>query len=151
LGIGVSHSRPYHPQTQGKEERFHRTLQAEVLQGRVFADFDPIQQRFDQWRQLYNQQRPHQALGMEVPARRYRPSPRPFPEVLPAIEYGPHDLVRRVQDHGKICFQNRVLRISKAFRGYPVALRPTVQDRVWEVYFCTYKIAQFDLQGSETD
>ena len=84
LGIGVSHSRPYHPQTQGKEERFHRTLQAEVLQGRVFADFDPMQQRFDQWRQLYNQQRPHQALGMEVPAHRYRPSPRPFPEVLPA-------------------------------------------------------------------
>jgi transposase InsO family protein len=150
LGIGVSHPRPYHPQTQGKEERFHRTLQAEVLQGRVFADFDPIQQRFDQWRQLYNQQRPHQALGMEVPAHRYRPSPRSFPEVLPAIEYGPDDLVRRVQDHGKICFQNRVLRISKAFRGYPVALRPTVQDRVWEVYFCTYKIAQFDLQSSET-
>ena len=133
LGIGVSHPRPYHPQTQGKEERFHRTLQAEVLQGRVFADFDPMQQRFDQWRQLYNQQRPHQALAMEVPARRYRVSPRPFPEVFPVMEYGPDDQVRRVQDHGKIFFQNRVFRISKAFRGYPVALRPTLQDRVWEV------------------
>jgi transposase InsO family protein len=150
LGIGVSHSRPYHPQTQGKEERFHRTLQAEVLQGRVFADFDPMQQRFDQWRQLYNQQRPHQALAMQVPARRYQVSPRPFPEVLPVMEYGPGDQVRRVQDHGKIFFQNQVFRISKAFRSYLVALRPTPQDGVWEVYFGTHKIAQFDLKSDPT-
>jgi transposase InsO family protein len=150
LGIGVSHSRPYHPQTQGKEERFHRTLQAEVLQGRVFADFDPMQQRFDQWRQLYNQHRPHQALAMQVPAGRYQVSPRPFPEVLPVVEYGPGDQVRRVQDHGKIFFQNQVFRISKAFRNYPVALRPTPQDGVWEVYFGTHKIAQFDLKSDQT-
>jgi transposase InsO family protein len=150
LGIGVSHSRPYHPQTQGKEERFHRTLQAEVLQGRVFADFAPMQQRFDQWRQLYNQQRPHQALAMQVPARRYQVSPRSFPEVLPVMEYGPGDQVRRVQDHGKIFFQNQVFRISKAFRSYLVALRPTSQDGVWEVYFGTHKIAQFDLTSDPT-
>jgi transposase InsO family protein len=150
LGIGVSHSRPYHPQTQGKEERFHRTLQAEVLQGRVFTDFDPMQQRFDQWRQLYNQQRPHQALAMEVPARRYQLSPRGFPETLPAIEYDLGDQVRRVQDHGKIFFKNRVVRISKAFRSHPVALRPTPEDGLWDVYFCTHKVAQFDLKKDQT-
>jgi transposase InsO family protein len=150
LGIGVSHSRPYHPQTQGKEERFHRTLQAEVLQGRVYPDFDPMQDQFDQWRLIYNQQRPHQALGMEVPARRYQVSPRSFPEVLPAIEYGPGDQIRRVQQQGKISFHNRVLRLSKAFSGYPVALRPTPQDGVWEVYFGTHKIAQLDLKSDQT-
>jgi transposase InsO family protein len=149
LGIGVSHGRPYHPQTQGKEERFHRTLEAEVLQGRVYADFGRIGQRFDQWRDTYNHERPHEALGMAVPGSRYQISRRPFPEVLPAIEYGPADQVRKVQRTGRISFQNREVRISKAFRGYPVALRPTAQDGLWEVYFCTHKIAQIALKEGQ--
>ena len=133
LGVGVRHGRPWHPQTQGKQERFHRTLKAEVLTGPVFGDFAKVQTRFDQWRQVYNHERPHQALGMAVPASRYQVSPRTFPEVLPAIEYGPGDIVRKVQDQGKISFQNRDFRVGKAFRGYPVAVRPTLQEGVFTV------------------
>jgi len=153
LGIGVCHGRPYHPQTQGKEERFHRTLQVEVLQSHSDWDHPSLQDRFDQWRWVYNHQRPHQALGMAVPASRYRLSARSFPEVLPEIDYGSDAIIRRVQDHGRICFHHRVFRISKAFRGYPVALRPTLTDGVWEVYFCAHRIAQIDersVLGSES-
>jgi len=71
-GIRVSHSRPDHPQTQGKDERFHRTLKAEVLQGRVFDNLAHTQAAFDRWRMIYNQQRAHQALGLQVPQQRYR-------------------------------------------------------------------------------
>ena len=63
LGVNVGHSRPYHPQTQGKDERFHRTLKAEVLTGHVFRDLDHCQRRFDEWRNTYNLERPHEALG----------------------------------------------------------------------------------------
>ena len=86
LGIQVSHGRPYHPQTQGKEERFHRTLNVELLQGRRFADWATCQAAFDRWRGVYNTERPHQALDLATPISRYTPSPRSFPETLPLIE-----------------------------------------------------------------
>jgi transposase InsO family protein len=151
LGIGVCHSRPYHPQTQGKEERFHRTLQAEVLSGPSFADFEALQQRLDQWRSIYNHLRPHQALAMAVPSSRYQVSGRRFPETLPPLEYDVGDVVRKVQGHGRIWFHNRVFRVGKAFRGYSVALRPTADDGLWEVFFATHCIARIDLSASPQD
>lgn len=147
LGIGVTHCRPYHPQTQGKDERFHRSLNVEVLAGRSFGDFDRMQRRFDEWRHCYNHVRPHEALAMNVPASRYQVSERSFPEPLPALEYRAVDHVRKVQDHGIISFRNREFRVSKAFRGYPVALRPSVEDGVFEIYFATHRIASIDLRN----
>jgi transposase InsO family protein len=147
LGVGVRHGRPWHPETQGKQERFHRSLKAEVLAGPVFGDFAKVQTRFDQWRQVYNHERPHQALGMAVPASRYQVSPRTFPEVLPAIEYSPGDIVRKVQDQGRITFHNRDFRVGTAFRGYPVAVRPTLQEGVFTVHFCSHQIAEIQLRG----
>lgn len=151
LGVSVAHGRPYHPQTQGKDERFHRTLAAEVLKGKVFRDLAHCQGHFDRWREVYNFERPHEALGMAVPATRYRPSPRAFPETLPAIEYGPGQKVRRVWDGGWISFEGRTLRVGKAFAGYPVAVRPTNADGVIEVVFCQEVIAQVNLKEIPKD
>jgi transposase InsO family protein len=146
LGIGVSHSRPYHPQTQGKDERFHRTLQAEVLHYRTFRDLAHCQRHFDRWRDIYNLERPHEALGMDVPASRYRPSPRAFPEVLPSIDYGPDDIVRKVQAKGELFFHGHIFRVSRSLRGYPVALRPDRVDGCFSVFFCHQKVAAIDLR-----
>ena len=145
LGVAVSHSRPYHPQTLGKDERFHRTLKAEVIARYSFTDLNTAQVRFDRWRHVYNFERPHEAIGMQTPAARYAPSPRSLPEILPPIEYAGGDIVRRVQQHGFISYRGRQFRISKAFTGYPVALRPTVTDGLMEVLFCHQKIAQINL------
>ena len=130
LGIRVSHGRPYHPQTQGKGggERFHRTLKAEVLQGRHFADLLSCQEAFDRWRGVYNRERPHQALDLATPISRYAPSPRSFPETLPPIEYGEGDLVRKVMAEGWVSFKGREFKVGRALRGCPVALRPTASD-----------------------
>jgi len=149
LGVAVSHSRPYHPQTLGKDERFHRTLKAEVLQGRRFHDLAHCQQAFDRWRHVYNLERPHEALEMAVPANRYQPSPRLYPTSPPAIEYAPGDRIRKVQADGRVDFLGHHLRLPKAFRGYPVAFRPTPQDGIWKVFFMTHKIAQVDLRQNE--
>jgi transposase InsO family protein len=146
LGIRVSHSRPYHPQTMGKDERFHRTLKAEVLQGRSFRDLAQAQAAFDHWRQIYNLKRPHQAIELNVPASRYQPSPRPFPEQLPPIEYGSDDLVRKVHDGGWITVHGRDHLVGRPFVGLQVALRPTTTDGLWEVYFLTNRIMQIDLR-----
>ena len=146
LGIGVSHGRPYHPQTQGKDERFHRTLKAEVLRGNTFRDMKHCQEAFDDWRGVYNLERPHQALGMATPGSRYQISRWPFPEHLPPVEYGPEDKVRRVQDQGRFTWKGRNVKISTAFKGLPVAVRPTSTDGLWEVFFMTNKIRQIDLR-----
>jgi transposase InsO family protein len=146
LGIRVTHGRPYHPQTQGKLERFHRTLKAEVLSGRSYRDLDDSQAAFDRWRPVYNYERPHDALGLGTPGERYRPSTRSFPEQLPAVEYGPGDSVRKVNQDGFISFRGKHRRIGKPFRGRPVALRPTADDGVFSVHFCAHQIATVHLR-----
>ncbi len=146
LGVAVSHSRPYHPQTQGKDERFHRSLKVEVLAHRVFSDFERMQLRFDEWRHCYNHWRPHEALHMKVPADRYQVSQRSFPEQLPPLEYGSTDQVRKVQGDGKIFFHNHEFHVGKAFRGHSVGLRPTVTEGLFEVYFATHRITTVDLK-----
>jgi Integrase core domain len=134
---------------QGKEERFHRTFKAEVMSGRSFRDLADCQRAFDDWRQRYNHERPHEALDMARPAQRYRPSPRAFPETLPPIEYAPGDPVRKVDCDGFISFKNRPWRISKALRGEPVALRPAGEDGVYAVHYCARRIKTIDLRKAD--
>jgi transposase InsO family protein len=149
LGVAVIHGRPYHPQTQGKDERFHRTLKGEVLNNRSFRDTRECQRAFDEWRTIYNHERPHDALDLETPATRYRVSPRRFPEALPAIEYWPGDIVRKVDASGCVSIKSRAFRIGKPFRGQPVALRLTDVDGVFSVHFCAQRIGDIDLRISE--
>ena len=143
-GIGIIHSRPFHPQTLGKDERFHRTFKAEVGQYCIGLSLAHCQRQFDQWLSVYNFQRPHEALDMQVPVERYQPSNRQFKEHLPPIEYGPDDQIRKVQQGGWISYKGKVYRIPKAFYGQRVAVRPTAVDGLHNVYFCNQKIAQLN-------
>ncbi|MCG7935973.1 MAG: IS481 family transposase [Candidatus Thiodiazotropha taylori] len=146
LGVNISHSRPYHPQTMGKDERFHRTLKAEVLSQYHFTDLAACQRRFNRWRDTYNQERPHESLKMDVPVQHYQPSQRHFSDTLPEIEYGPADKVRKVQNNGHLFFKGHIFRISKALHGYPVALRPLPKEGEFSVHFCHMKVAEIDLR-----
>lgn len=150
LGIAISHGRPYHPQTQGKDERFHRTLKAEVLHGQSFHNLAHCQLRFDAWREQYNHHRPHEALGLQVPATRYRVSPRAFPETLPEIVYAPGVEVRKVGEQGWLSYRAQEYRVPKAFRGYPLGLRPSDHDGVMDVLFAHHHILTLDLRSGIT-
>jgi transposase InsO family protein len=148
LGIRISHSRPYHPQTMGKDERFHRTLQTELIKRNRFSDLSQAQTSFNRWRELYNLKRPHQALDMHPPATRYQVSPRAFPEKLPAPQYAQGLALRSVQQQGKLSYRGHEYRIAKAFRGQRVALRPNSErDGLIDVVFCHQCIAQIDLRS----
>lgn len=144
-GIRVTHGRPYHPQTQGKEERFHRTLLAELLRGREFSDLTDCQQRFDPWRDMYNTERPHEALGLAVPARRYRLSPRRFQEEPPPWDYGPGAETRKVYNKGLISYHGREYKIGKAFQGKRVGIRRLPEEGLLGVYYCQTKIHEINL------
>ncbi|TPK93260.1 MULTISPECIES: IS481 family transposase [unclassified Mesorhizobium] len=146
-GIAVSHSRPCHPQTLGKDERFHRSLKAEALQGPPFANLVEAQDAFDQWRHVYNAQRPHDALDGGVPLDRYQASPRQYRETVEPFEYAKDDLVRRVQQHGFVSILGRSMRLCRAFAGRSVAFRPTATDGVFDAWFRHQKIETIDLNA----
>lgn len=150
LGVKVSHSRPYHPQTQGKDERFHQTLQRELTNHVVFATLAEAQAAFDRFRDRYNIQRPHEALEMAVPASRYRVSDRVMPTELKAIEYPDTDAVRKVDASGTISFKGHPVRVGKACIGLPVGVRATTSDGRFDVYFCHQKLREIDLRSGRS-
>lgn len=146
LGVRVRHGRPYHPQTQGKEERFHRTLQAELLSQHTWRDLAHCAERFPRFRDCYNCERPHDALGGATPVSRYQPSPRGLPAALPPIEYARGDTIKTVRPAGMVSFGGQTWQVGRAFAGLPVGLRPSAQaDGQWEVFFCQHRLGLLDL------
>lgn len=140
LSVKVIHGRAYHPQTQGKEERFHRTLKTELLQYEQFKNVSHCQSRFDKWRDKYNLERPHEAIGLKTPVELYSPSMRSFPEILPAIEYPHTDILKRVDRRACIRFKGADYKIGKGLIDQTIAIRQTDKENVFEVYFCNRKI-----------
>lgn len=146
LGIKVSHSRPFHPQTQGKDERFHRTLDDELLRYVGFRNLAAAQEAFDIFRDRYNLERPHESLQMRTPSELYTVSTRSLPAVLLPVEYASADEVRKVDVGGKISYRGHSVRVGKACAGLRVAVRPTETPSLAAVFFCHQKIMNFDLQ-----
>lgn len=150
LGVDVRHGRPFHPQTQGKEERFHGTLQVELLnQTLPWLDLAHCQAGFDHFRQSYNFVRPHQALQYAVPASRYQPSVRCLPLTLAAIDYLSSDQVRIVKSKGEVTFRNQFFYIGRAFVGLPIAFRQAQSPDSYEVFFSWKRLGFADLACSQ--
>jgi transposase InsO family protein/transposase-like protein len=146
LGIKVSHSSPGHPQTQGKDERFHRSLKEEVLQYYQFKGLKDAQERFDEWRYLYNHERPHEGIGMQRPIDRYKPSPIKFPETLQEIIYDDGDEIRKVQKNGVIEFKGNSFFIGEHLYGERVAVRKASVEGVFNVYFSKTRLNKINLK-----
>jgi transposase InsO family protein len=145
-GIRVSHSRPYHPQTQGKLERLHATLKCELLQGRRFTDLQHTARAFDRWRQCYNQERPHEALAGQSPIARYRHSTRSYtPNPAPPV-YDTALCVRKVDSSGRLSFQNQTLKIGKAFISESLGIRQDLRDGLYSLWWYSTKVGQIDLK-----
>lgn len=147
-GIGVSHGRPYHPQTQGKDERFHRTLKAELLSRQCLRDLGDSQYWFDDWRGIYNHVRPHEALNMESPVTRWRPSERSFDPNPPPPEYLSGDVVRKVDEGGKLSFNGRGYKVGQPFSGQRVGLRASEVDGVMNVMLGEQEVGRLDLRDA---
>lgn len=146
VGVSVTHSRPRHPQTLGKDERFHRTLKLEVISTRqVWDSHQQIQAAFDTWRHIYNHQRPHDALDLDVPASRYQPSTRSMPTRIEPVDYPDGYDVRKVGAQARIRFRGGRYKIGKPFTGRHVGIIPTTTDGVFNVVYRHQHIRQIDL------
>lgn len=146
LGVRVLHGRPYHPQTQGKDERFHRTLNTELLRRHTWRDLAHCAELFPRYRHTYNCERPHDALQGDTPVRHYRPSPRSLPAALPSLDYPRDSLARVVRTNGALTFHGQTWYVGRAFAGQPVGLRPSPQtDGLWEVWFAHHRLGHINL------
>ncbi len=151
LGVRVVHARPYHPQSRGKNERFHRSLKAEVMALKRWRDLADAQHDFDAWRTVYNYQRPHEALGQQPPASRYRPSERAMPDYVAAPEYDEGEIIRRVSTtKAYVSFRNRLWKVPQAFCGETLAIRPLSTDGAFGVFFAAHLIANINLTNDQT-
>ena len=138
------HGRPLHPQTQGKEERFHRTLNEDILKRTPIRDLAHAQQLFDSYRLEFNTERPHSALNLDVPAKHYKKSPRMMPDVLKEPEYDAGKSLRKVNCKGYISIQNHRYYLSETFCGKYMELLPLDGD-ILAVCYGNFLVAKIDL------
>jgi putative transposase len=141
LGIQIERIRPGHPEQNGRHERMHLTLKKEATQPAA-PNFLQQQAKFDTFLDEYNQERPHQALGMKFPAELYTPSRRPY-RGLEELDYPFHDKTVTVTQCGRVCFRRKKIHLSTVLAGQNVGIKQ-VDDRIWLVSFMQYDLGFFD-------
>ena len=142
LGIELERIRPGEPQDNGRHERMHRTLKRETTRP-ARTNLLQQQERFDDFVDEYNRERPHEALGMKRPAEIYAPSMRPYPQRLPELEYPTHDDVLTVGKHGYIRLSRAHAYVSTALAGQQVGVRE-LDDGRWLVSFVSLDLGHVD-------
>jgi len=148
LEILPERTEPGHPEQNGRLERLHRTLKAETASPPQ-STWQRQQRAFQDFRSSYNQERPHEALGQQPPARRYRPSVRPYPKRVDSPEYEAGMTVRRVRTNGEIKWNGGRVYLSEALCGEPVGLMPQ-DDRYWTIHFGPLQIGLLDSYANRT-
>ena len=146
LGILTLHGRIHHPQTQGKEESFNRSQTRECLRGRVFDDMNDAQAHLNEYREFYNNKRPHHALNLEVPASRYAPSERRMPKKIEPWEYPSECRIRRINKDGYIKIAGHSYFLSGAFAGKDVGIRESRLPGEITLLFRQFRIARLNVE-----
>jgi transposase InsO family protein len=142
LGIVPERIAAGHPEQNGRHERMHRTLKQEAVSPPA-ANRRAQQRAFDRFRREYNEERPHEALGMQTPSSVYRPSERAYPARVPEPEYGSALQVRRVRTCGQFHWKNENVFLSETLAGEAIGLLP-LDERIYTVYFAAFAIARLD-------
>jgi transposase InsO family protein len=139
------HGRILHPQTQGKEERFHRTMVQELLNLVEIENMAHAQECFDTFRRCYNHERPHEALAMRVPAEVYQASQRKKPDKISEWEYPKGSKQRKVKSTGYITIGNQGYFLSEAFKEKTIAIHESSLENCINVYFRGFRIARINV------
>jgi putative transposase len=145
LGIRPERITPGRPAENGRHERLHGTLKRDACHPPA-ANRRAQQQRFDHFRRIYNEERPHEAIRNVTPSALYRPSPRPYPARLPELVYPDGWEIRKVRHSGEIRWRGELLFLSQVLCGEPIALQE-VEDGCWHVHFGPVLLGTMDHAG----
>ena len=145
LGITIERIVPGCPQQNGCHERMHLTLKKEATRP-AGQNFLQQQAKFDVFNDEFNNERPHEALGMKYPSEVYSQSSRRY-QGLPPLEYPLHDRTVNVTCCGRICIGKKKINLSQVFAGQALGLKQ-VSDESWLVTFIDYDLGYFDTESS---
>lgn len=148
LGIAIERIKPGHPEQNGRHERMHLTLKQEACRPSAFNILQQ-QEKLDAFRERYNQERPHQAIGMRYPAELYKPSSKVY-RGLPELEYPYSDKTVTVTRCGRICMGRKKINLSQVFAGQKIGVTQT-DDDIWLVSFMHYDLGYFDLDACRVE
>lgn len=143
LGVSIERIKPGKPQQNGRHERMHLTLKKEATRP-ASTNFLQQQARFDDFRDEFNDERPHEALEMKMPAEIYTPSNRAY-NGLRELSYPFHDRTVLVTACGRICLHNKKVNVSQVFSGQTLGIKE-VEDNVWLVSFMEHDLGYIDLE-----
>jgi transposase InsO family protein len=149
LGIQPVLIQPGKPQQNGCHERMHRTLKAATARPPA-STWAAQQHAFDRFRREYNDERPHEGIGMRMPSQLYRPSVRPFPSKLGELSYPGHFEVRRVRASGEIKWRSQRLFLSEVLEGELVGLEES-DDGLWSLYIGPLLLGRYDEREQDLD
>jgi len=141
LGIDIERIKPGNPQQNGRHERMHRTLKQETAKPAAF-NFLQQQSKFDDFIEVYNNERPHQGIANKYPTELYTPSARIYTG-LPEVEYPFADKTVTVTHCGRICLNNKKINMTTVLGGQNVGITQT-DDKIWLVSFMKFDLGYFD-------
>jgi transposase InsO family protein len=148
LGIAIERIKPGNPQQNGRHERMHLTMKNEVCRPAAYNILQQ-QEKLDAFQEVFNNERPHQAIGMRCPSQLYTPSAKQY-QGLPEVDYPFADKAVIVTTCGRICMGRRKINLSKVFSGQKVGITEN-EDNIWLVSFMHYDIGYFDLEAGRVE
>lgn len=143
------HGRIMHPQTQGKIERFHRTMNQELLKNKSFHNLTDVDTQLQSWRRKYNELRPHEALGLKSPAQVYVPSERIYRDEPDKFEYSGLYPIRKVNNWGYLRFEPVQVYLSETMANTYLEIRPGCSDDSFLICYRQFKIAEIDAASKK--
>ena len=149
LDVLPIHEKIKHPQTQGKIERFHRTLKDELLRYVTFENIEDADRQLQAFREKYNQERPHNALGLRRPGELYVPSARPYTGVVKPYAYSGTFRVRKVNNWGYLRFDKFQVFLSQTMSNEYVEFRPNPLGDSFDICYRNYIIATCDPESGK--
>ena len=138
------HGRIKHPQTQGKIERFHRAMNQELLKHYTPKDIADAERVFNDWRNCYNNERPHEALGMKCPSDIYIPSERSYRDKVDKYEYSGKYHVIKGNSWGYVRFGGWQIYLSETMANEYIEFRPNPNEDTFIACYRNFAIAEFD-------
>jgi putative transposase len=144
IQLGIQHQRilPAHPEQNGAHERMHKTMKGESIRPPK-ANLSSQQRAFDGFRDEYNEERPHEALGGKTPASIYSASRRQYTGIVPPFEYPGHFILKRITNAGTFRFKKELLFIANSLKQKIIGLEE-VDDGIWSIYFCDVLLGRID-------
>lgn len=143
------HCRIKHPQTQGKIERFHRSMKSELLKQTEFNNIIEANEGLQAWRDKYNNLRPHEALNMACPADIYVPSNRTFYDKVTPYDYGGEYHIIKVNSWGYVRFDKWQIYLSETMIDEHIEFRPNPQGDSFIACYRNFKIAEFSADNGK--